>query len=95
MPQVSQVVTHTGSVHPLERKCLNVGDKLRRYKKLDVATYLACLSCPRGRQLYEVTSDAMKLCTGLYHENQLQLDPYFMFFHLLQLNANLFSYSST
>ena len=48
---MNQLVVRTSYMSALRNKPLNIGDKLRRYEKLDVASYL----------VYDVTCAATKI----------------------------------
>ena len=67
----------------VRNKPLNVGDKLRRYEKMDVASHLVC----------DVTSDPTKRYTKLQHEDQLRLDLQLLPFNAPQLAAGFFTAS--
>jgi|GEM_PF-3118040 len=71
-------------MNSVRNKPLNVGEVLRRYEKIDVASHLACLSRPRGRQVYDVISGATQRYIKLQHKDQLRLD-----LQLLPFNAPL------
>ena len=59
---------------------LNVGDKLRRYKRIDVALHLVC----------DVTFDATQRYMKLQHEDQLRLGLWLLFSMLLSLITVLY-----
>jgi hypothetical protein len=66
----------------LRNNSLNAGDKLRRYEKMDVASYLVC----------DVTFDATKPYMKLQHEDQLRLDLWLLlFFNAPQLAGGVFT----
>ena len=66
---------------PLRNKPLNVGDKLRRYEKIDVALQLVC----------NVTLDTTKFYIKLQHEDQLRLDLWLLLSNAPQLAAGFFT----
>jgi len=41
-PKANLVVVRTSYINSVRNKPLNVGDKLRRYEKMDVASHLVC-----------------------------------------------------
>lgn len=53
-----------GYMTSVRNKPPNVGDKLRRYEKMDVALHLMC----------NITSDITKRYIKLQHEDQLRVD---------------------
>ena len=55
--------------------------KLRRYEKMDVASYPVC----------DVTYNATTLYIKLQHEHQLRLDLWLLPFNALQLAAGFFT----
>ncbi len=61
-------------MNSVRNKPLNVGDKLRRYEKMDVASHLVC----------DVISGATQRYIKLQHKDQLRLD-----LQLLPFNAPL------
>ena len=64
MPKANLLVVRTGYIGYLEDDPHNVGDKLRRYEKMDVASYPVC----------DVTFDVTMIYIKSQHEDQLQLD---------------------
>jgi len=60
-------------MNSVRNKPLNVGDKLRRYEKMDVASHLPCLSRHQGRQVCDVISGATQRYIKLQHKDQLRL----------------------
>jgi len=60
-------------MNSVRNKPLNVGDKLRRYEKMDVASHLACLSRHQGRQVCDVISGATQRYIKLQYKDQLRL----------------------
>jgi len=81
------VVVRTSYMNSVRNKPLNVGEVLRRYEKMDVASHLACLSRHQGRQVClggvvspfriyytpQVTFNATQRYTKLQHKDQLRL----------------------